>query len=223
MKLSEKARENMTKGQLLTCHVRSEPVLAALDRTPREAFIPEIYRGSAYVDEAIPLTPDRFLMEPLVFARLLELADVRIYDKVLDIGCGFGYSAAVLGQLADKVVAVESEPELVEKARQLLGSVGNVEIVTAALPMGYKVKQPYETILIEGAVEHVPQALLEQLTEGGCLVTFECYQRRPGSHSGNCKALKVVRHDGGYEYIRDFDAAVALLPGFEKPKNFQFN
>jgi protein-L-isoaspartate(D-aspartate) O-methyltransferase len=224
MGLSATPRSNMSKGQLLACCVRDERVLEAVAAVKREDFVPAAFASSAYVDAEIPLSAGRFLMEPLVFCRMLELAEIKPTDKVLDIGCGFGYSTAVLAHLAKKVVALEENPELASEAYERLArhSKQNIEIITSSLLGGVATQQPFDVIMVGGAVQIIPEKLLEQLAEGGRLVTVENTSVRPGECSGLGTMLKIIRHGGKFDRIIGLDASVPILPGFEKRHSFEF-
>lgn len=218
------ARRNMVECQLVPGNVLDEDVVEALGNVPREQFVPEALQGSAYVDEDIPVAKNRYLLAPLVLARLLVLADIRKTDTVLDIGCATGYSTAVLGQLAEKVVAVEEQMELAEKARQLLTRLHtpNAEVVTGAFTPGYPSSGPYDVIFINGAIETLPETLTDQLAEGGRLVTIRSISLRPGKSAGLGKAV-LYRKSGGRLFHKEaFDASVPLLHGFEEKRQFEF-
>jgi len=224
MQTSATIRSNMCKGQLLTNNIRNPRVLEAMSAVQREDFVSGLYTGSAYVDEEIPLCQGRYLMEPLVFCQLLELADIHPTDKVLDIGCGLGYSSAVLAHLARKVVALEENQELVNEARKRLAKYNpqNVEVITSPLMGGVPNSQPFNVIFINGAVQMIPARLLEQLAEGGRLVAVESLTQRPDSRSGLGRTCKITRHGSHYHRLQDRDASVPLLPGFEKRATFEF-
>lgn len=177
----DRARKVMVDNQLRTAGITDRRVLAAMGEVPREQFVPEVRRGLAYIDEAIAVGGARKLGAPAPFAKLIQLAEVDGTDHVLDLGCGTGYSAAVLGQLAASVVAVESEPALAATARSALAAVGatNVTVVEGALETAGKSKGPYDVIVIEGTVEQVPDALFGQLKPEGTLVALLAQAGRP--------------------------------------------
>jgi protein-L-isoaspartate(D-aspartate) O-methyltransferase len=216
-------RAKMVDGQLRTTDVTNQSLLAAMGSVPREAFVDVRHQALAYIDEDIEIAPAdaggsaRYLMEPSPFAKLIQLADIRQGDIVLDVGCGTGYSAAVLSQLAGSVIALESDPALAERASSLLGSHGydNVAVVPGPLEKGYPDEAPYDVIVIEGAVGEIPEALFDQLKEGGRLVVVEGL--------GNAGVAKLYVRDGGVVTgRRAFNAAVKPLPGFEKAPAFEF-
>src|SRR5690606_35593785 len=171
-------RSNMVEGQLRTSDITDVPLLQAMGAIPREAFVPARRRTLAYMDEDLEIAeagagaPARYLMDPAQFGRLLQLAAVVPTDFVLDIGCGTGYSAAVLSRLASSVVALECDPALAGQASATLSELGfdNVAVVEGPLQEGYGPEAPYDVIVVGGAVDAVPDALLAQLKDGGRLV-----------------------------------------------------
>ena len=170
----DRARKVMVDNQLRTAGITDRRLLGALGEVPREQFVPDARRGLAYIDEAIAVGGARKLGAPAPFAKLIQLAEIGHTDHVLDLGCGTGYSAAVIGQLAASVVAVESEPELAAKARTALQASGaaNVTVAEGALETAGKSKGPYDVIVIEGVVESVPDALFAQLKPEGRVVAL---------------------------------------------------
>lgn len=202
-----------------------EGIVEALGNVPREQFVPEHLRGSAYIDEDLPVGKGRYLLAPLVLAKMLALAEIRKTDKVLDVGCATGYSTAVLGQLAEKVVAVEEQMELAEKARQLLTRlhIPNAEVITGPLAPGYPGSGPYDVIFINGAIQALPDALVVQLTEGGRLVAVESISLHPGKVACGAGRVILCRKTGGQLFRKAvFDASVPLLHGFEEKRQFEF-
>ena len=188
-----RARRAMVDNQLRTSGITDRRILAAMGELPREAFVPEARRGLAYVDvsHVLPGPTGRSLAAPAAFARLLQLADVRTGDRVLDVGAGTGYSAAVLGRLAREVVGVEDDADLVAEARETLARLGvdNVRIEQAPMEAGAPAQGPYDVIVLEGAVPDVFEALLNQLAEGGRLAAIVQTNAAPAAHlyvrSGN--------------------------------------
>lgn len=172
----EHARKAMVDNQLRTSAITDRRLLAAMGAVPREIFVPEARRSLAYIDEAhkLPGPSGRSLAAPAPFARLVQLADIEADDIVLDVGTGTGYSAAVLARLAASVVALESDPALLQSARDNLKQVGveNVALIEAPLDAGAPKQGPYDAIILEGAVREVPEKLLKQLKEGGRLVAL---------------------------------------------------
>ena len=212
------ARFNMVESQLRTNKVTDESVLDAFLTVPRERFVPEHLGGIAYVDEDIPLGGGRFLMEPMVLARLLQLAAVGPENGVLEIGAATGYASALLSQLATRVVAVESDAALAAIARAQLQELrlGNVTLLEGRLEEGYPAGAPYEVIVIGGAVGFVPDAIARQLAEGGRLVTVI------KSSAGMGQGVLMTRIAGVLSQRAVFDAGTPFLPGFTPQPGFVF-
>lgn len=214
-------RVKMVDGQLRTTDVTNAPILDAFLAVPREAFLPASQRDLAYIDEDIRLAgmtgEPRYMMEPSPLAKLLQLAGIGSEDSVLDVGCGSGYSAAILSRLARTVTALESDSGLAETARTTLASLGydNVTVVEGELRDGYAQNAPYNVILLGGSVEEVPQALLDQLAEGGRLVAVE-------GHGNAGVARLFLKTTGIATGRRAFNAAIKPLPGFERVRVFEF-
>jgi len=214
-------RVKMVDGQIRTTDVTSAPLIEAFLGVPREIFVDPAVRDLAYIDEDIRIAAGsdapRFLMEPSPLARLLQLAEVGENDSVLDVGCGTGYSAAILSRLARVVVALESDPTLAERATSALAEAGcsNVTVVTGSLREGRAANAPYDVIFIGGSVEEVPETLLKQLAEGGRLVAVE--------GGGNAGVARVfLKTSGIVTGRRAFNAAIKPLPGFERIRVFEF-
>lgn len=217
------ARFNMVESQIRPNDVTDQRLLDALGGVAREEFLPGGRRVVAYMDENVLIgtfgeeaTP-RYLMEPMPFARLMQAADVKRSDLVLDVGCASGYSAAVLAQLADSVVALEADERLAAMATDTLMNQGidNVAVVTGSLPDGYPSEGPYDVIFLAGSVDEVPQKLLDQLGDGGRLVAVV-----GGDPVG--KAMVYVRRGEATSGREIFDAATPPLPGFRKQPGFVF-
>lgn len=219
----EAARIKMVENQIRTTDVTSHSVINAFLTVPREAFVPVEMRPLAYIDEDMRIapaqsdSPARYIMEPSPLAKLLQLAAVTKDDVVLEIGCGAGYAAALLSQLANSVVAVECDAALAARASATLSELGcdNVAVVTGALEQGYASEAPYDLIFVNGAIENVPDALLSQLREGGRLVAVVGV--------GNAARAEMYVHArGAHSHNSYFNAAVKPLPGFRKAVEFQF-
>ena len=212
------ARVNMVEGQIRPNKVTDERLLEALHRLPRERFVPGPLSAMAYIDDDLPLGNGRFLIEPMVLARLLQEAEIGPRDRVLDIGCATGYSTALIAELAGSVVGVESAPELASHASRALAEMGarNASIVEAPLDRGHPADAPYDLILISGSVVEIPSAITDQLTEGGRLLTVV----RPPAGAGH--AMLTRRIGGSVSSRALFDAGIPYLPGFEPKPVFQF-
>lgn len=211
------ARRNMVDGQLRTNRVNDTRVVAAFETLPRERFVPENARGFAYIDEDIPLAPGRWLMEPMVLGRLIQAAEIEEDDKVLIIAAGTGYSAAVVASLARRVVALEEDEGLAERAQEILRdlAIDNVSFVKGQLRAGYPAEAPYNVILVDGAVEEVPDAFGQQLVEGGRLLAV---LREPGQVG----RARLYRKNGVLSSRVLFDAATPVLEALRKERSFVF-
>ena len=210
------ARHHMVLSQLRPNQVTNDRVADAMDTIPREEFVPKELRSVAYLDEDLEVAPGRFVVEPRVFARLLQEADIRESDVVLDIGCGTGYSSAVLGHFAQAVVAIETDPELVAKATETLTRLecDNVAVVEGPLADGNKKQGPYNIIHINGSISEVPQSLLDQLAEDGRLICV--IGAGPGMAT-------IYRRTGDQFFPRmAFDASVPELKDLAIPPVFEF-
>jgi protein-L-isoaspartate(D-aspartate) O-methyltransferase len=215
---TQAARLAMVEGQIRTNKVTDAAVLDAFLAVPRERFVPAPLQDSAYVDDDIPLGGGRYLMEPMVLARLMQLAEIGRGERVLEIGAATGYATALLSRLAAHIVAVEIEPRLIGVARRTLAALGcgNVTLVEGPLEAGYATAQPYNVILIEGAVAAVPDAIARQLAPGGRLVTV--VQR--GAGMGQATVMTLVA--GILSQRPIFDAGTPLLPAFQAEPGFVF-
>jgi protein-L-isoaspartate(D-aspartate) O-methyltransferase len=212
------ARLAMVEGQLRTNKVTDDAVLEAFLTVPRERFVPVPLQASAYVDDDIPLGGGRYLLEPMVLARLIQLADIDPRERVLDIGAATGYTAALLSRLAAQVVAVEAEPQFVAAARRTLLTLGcdNVTLVEGPLAAGDPTGRTYHVILIEGAIATVPEAIARQLAPGGRLLTVV----KRGEGMGQAT---IMTHVAGILSHRPiFDAGTPPLAAFQREPGFVF-
>jgi protein-L-isoaspartate(D-aspartate) O-methyltransferase len=217
------ARRMMVDGQVRTSDVTDQRLIAAMMDVARERFLPPELADLAYLDldapasAAAPGAPARRLLKPMVLAKLIQAAEIEDGDHVLDVGCATGYSSAILARLATSVVGLEQDPGLARLAADNLRELdgGRIEVVTGRLAEGYPSQAPYDAILLNGASEIVPKALLRQLKDGGRLVGV--VGRAPAA-----KAM-LYRAIGGECSGRPiFDAAASLLPGFGAPTAFVF-
>ena len=213
------ARRNMVEGQLRPNRVTNAQLLAEIGSLPRERFLPEGLRSVAYSDEDVPLGNGRYLMEPMVLARLVQTLQPRETDRALVIGSGRGYGAALLARLVKAVIAVESDPALGAAAQQSAKDLGlaNIEQKIGKLEAGAADAGPYDVVLIEGAVRQVPPAILEQLVDGGRLATIVA-----GSPGALGTAQLFVKEGGVASGRPIFDAGTPPLPGFAPPPHFTF-
>jgi protein-L-isoaspartate(D-aspartate) O-methyltransferase len=213
------ARRTMVESQLRPDKVTDRRLLAAMGELPRERFLPPSRQPLAYMDAALEVWPaidgalPRYLLAPVMLARLIQLANVEATDSVLDIGCATGYSTAVLSRLGNTVTAVEVAPELAAAARANLAAlgIGNATIVDGALTRGAPDAAPFDVILLNGSVVDVPEELLGQLKHGGRLAAIIA---REDSRPGQPKASLFVKVDGETSGVFHFDANAKPLPGF---------
>lgn len=216
-------RRRMVDGQIRTVDVTKLSVLAAFLTVPREKFVPEKFKELSYTDEAIPLTNPsavscgRYLMKPAALAKLLQVADIKSEDVVLDIAAGTGYSAALLSKLASSVIALEEDEKLAVIANENLqkGGYDNVVVVKGMLTKGYAEEGPFDVILLEGAVDFIPESLFAQLREGGRLVVAE-------GHGNAAVARVYMKEDGVVSARRVFNLSINPLDGFLKTPEFVF-
>ncbi|MHB2265333.1 protein-L-isoaspartate O-methyltransferase family protein [Aliihoeflea sp. PC F10.4] len=216
-------RLKMVDGQLRTTDVTNVPVLDAMITVPREEFVPASRKALAYIDEDIEIAAAhdglaaRYLMEPSPFGKLLQLAEIRSGDVVLDVGSGTGYSAAVLSKLASSVIALESDADLAVAATQTLGKldIDNVAVVEGPLEAGYPSEAPFDVIVVEGAVEEMPEQLFAQLKEGGRLVAVV-------GQGNTGKAMLFLKENGVVAARRGFNCAIKPLAAFRRAPTFQF-
>jgi protein-L-isoaspartate(D-aspartate) O-methyltransferase len=211
------ARRMMVDGQVRTADVTDPDLIAAMLAVPRERFVPASASELAYVDNDLPLGGGRALLKPMVLAKLIQAARVRTTDHVLDVGCGTGYSSAVLARLAGSVVALEQDQALAEQAKQALGGMegGGISLVTGPLNAGWPAAAPYDIIFLDGTTEVVPEALGRQLKPDGRLI---CVFGR--SSAG--KAMIYRQIEGHLAGRPIFDASAPLLPGFVAVPEFVF-
>jgi protein-L-isoaspartate(D-aspartate) O-methyltransferase len=210
----EAMRRAMVASQLRTTGVNDPRVVAAMGAVPRERFIPAERCALAYADTLVPLGHGRQLNPPMALGRMLTEARLRGGEKALVIGAATGYSAALLARLAGSVTALEEQPELAAFARAALAGSG-VELIEGPLAQGHAAGAPYDFVLMDGAVEQVPQAIVDQVDKVGVLalglVANGVTRRATG---------RVVAGAFGTNIYTD--AATAVLPGFEKPRGFSF-
>ena len=211
----EAMRAAMVDSQLRTDAVNDARVVAAMAAVPREAFVPPHLRAISYIDRPLPLGGGRALNPPVVVGRLLTEAETRPEDRALVVGAGGGYSAAVLARLVAHVVALEEPGALAAAGAGALAGLANVESVDGPLAEGWRARAPYDLILIDGAVEYVPDAITSQLADGGRLATALI--------EDGVTRLAIGRRAGeGFGAVAFADSAAAALPGFQRPRAFVF-
>jgi protein-L-isoaspartate(D-aspartate) O-methyltransferase len=211
------ARQYMVDGQVRTNKVTDERLIAAIRALPRERFVPETARSRAYIDDDLEIASGRYLMEPMVTARLIQAAAAKPDDIALVVGAGTGYAAALLSRLVNTVVALESEPVLAQRASAVLGelAIDNAAVIEGPLSAGCGKHAPYNIIFLDGAIELVPPSLTSQLVEGGRMVGV-LLDRGVG------RAALWIKSAGAVSHRMLFDANVAPLPGFAAPAGFVF-
>jgi protein-L-isoaspartate(D-aspartate) O-methyltransferase len=204
------AREAMVDSQLRPQGVTDERVLQAMGSVPREKFLPRHTQPLAYVDRAVAMSAGRFLPAPAVLGQLLTQMMPEPGQHALIVGAGTGYSAAVLKAMGLEVTALESDPELAARAREL-----GIDIVEGLLDAGWKKAARYDRILIDGAVEYLPDPIIKQLADGGRLGAAVVDR--------GVSRLVIGRAVGGaFGYLSIGDAGVPALPGFTRPRAFTF-
>ena len=211
-------RTNMVDSQVRPSDVTDRRIVRAMLTIPREAFVPEQVKATAYMDEHLALGQERrYMLAPRTFAKLVQLLAVDEDDTVLDVACGTGYSTAVLATLARSVVGVEENAVLAERAGEMLAGLGcqNTVVNTGTLTAGAPAEAPFDAILVNGGVTVVPDALLDQLKDGGRLAAVR-------SDGGVGQATVWRRHGTSFDARPAFDASAPLLPGFEKRPGFVF-
>lgn len=208
-------RTMMVDTQVRPSDVTKFPIIDAMLSVRREKFVPSEQVEAAYVSENIEIAPNRVVLEPRTFAKLLDALNIEADELVLDVGAGLGYSSAVIARMAEAVIAVEEDESLAAEAQTTLSDEGvdNVVLHVGPLSEGAEKHGPYDVVLVQGGVAQVPDALLEQVKEGGRIgcVFME-------------GALGIVRVgykiDGDVSWRFAFNAAAPVLPGFEKQAAF---
>jgi protein-L-isoaspartate(D-aspartate) O-methyltransferase len=208
-------RVMMVDTQVRPSDVTKFPIIEAMLAVPREAFVPSARREAAYVGENLNIAPGRVVLEPRTLAKLLDALDVQPGELVLDLGCGLGYSTAVIARLADAVVAVEEDETLAAEAQRTLSAEGvdNAAVVVGPLAAGDARHAPFDVITIQGGVEMVPDALLAQLKEGGRIGALFM--------EGALGTVRIgYKIDGVVSWRQAFNAAAPVLPGFAAMRGF---
>lgn len=210
----EAMRHAMVVSQLRTSAVSDPRVVDAMGDVPREAFVPSAQAALAYRDAPLPLGGGRAINPPLITGRLLVAADIRPTDRVLLIGAAMGYAAAVAARLAGSVVALEEDAGLAGAARDAIADT-KVTVVEGPLNAGWAEGAPYDVIIIDGAIEQVPDAVAGQLAPGGRLATGLVDR-------GVTRLALGRRSEGGFGVVDFADLECVVLPGFARPKTFLF-
>lgn len=208
-------RTVMVDTQIRPSDVTKFPIIEAMLAVPREVFVPAQLREAAYAGEDIALGARRVILEPRTLAKMLDALDIQGDDLVLDIGSGLGYSAAVIARMAEAVVAVEETEGWSEEAQGILTEQGadNVIVHTGPLTEGAAQHGPYDVICIEGAVEHLPDGLADQLKDGGRMAVLFA--------EGMLGVVRIgYKIDGRMNWRFAFNAGAPVLPGFERQAAF---
>ena len=211
------ARQAMVDRQVRPSDVTTYAIIAALLNVPREAFVPDALKPIAYFGEHLMLGEGRVLLDPWSFSKLLDTVEIRRDDLVLDVGCGLGYSAAIIARLCEAVIAVEEDEAMARTAEEILAGMGvdNAVLHSGPLAAGAPEHGPYDVVLIEGGIGELPAAIADQVKVGGrigAIFTDGTYgQGRLG-----------IKTESGLTWRRVFDSTAPILPGFERAKSFEF-
>ncbi|MDD7973321.1 protein-L-isoaspartate O-methyltransferase family protein [Roseinatronobacter alkalisoli] len=210
-------RVMMVDTQVRPSDVTKFPIIDAMLRIPREEFVPDALRETAYVGENITVGDNRVILDPRTLAKMLDALDVTQNELVLDIGCGAGYSAAVLARMAQAVVAVEEDDSLASDAESILPRVGAEAVIIHKGPLteGAAAHAPYDAMIVQGGISEFPETLTDQLREDGRVIALFM--------EGALGVVRLGVRQGAQISWRDvFNAAAPVLPGFEKQKAFTF-
>jgi protein-L-isoaspartate(D-aspartate) O-methyltransferase len=212
------ARTTMVDCQVRPSDVTKYPIIDALLTVPREEFVPSAKRSVAYMGEHIELGRSRVVFDARTFAKMLDAVNIQPDEMVLDLGCGLGYSSAVIAKLAEAVVAVEADVEMASQAAELLATNGadNVIVETGELTVGAPKHGPYCVIFLQGATENIPSTVTDQLKIGGRIIAI-----RQANGTGQCKIGH--KRENGMDWRSIFGATAPILPGFEKATEFTFS
>lgn len=208
-------RRMMVDTQVRPSDVTKFPIIEALLSVPREAFVPDGRRETAYVGENIDLGAGRVVLEPRTLAKMLDALDLQSDEMVLDIGCGLGYSSAVIARMVEAVVAVEQDAQMATDAQAALTGFGadNAAVIEAPLAEGAAKHGPYDVIILQGSVEHLPDAIVSQLKEGGRIAAL--------FSEGSLGVCRIgYKIDGEVNWRFAFNAGAPVLPGYERHSAF---
>jgi len=210
-------RTMMVDTQVRPSDVTKFPIIDAMLSVKREDFVPSAKREAAYMGENLGLGGARVLLEPRTLAKMLDALDIGQDELVLDIGAALGYSSAVIAHMAQAVVALEEDTDMAHEAEEGLMSAGrdNVIVHTGPLDQGAAEHGPYDVIVIEGGVSHIPDAILAQLKDGGRMACIFM--------DGALGEVRIgYKLDGRMNWRRSFNAGAPVIAGFEKHNAFQF-
>lgn len=208
-------RTMMVDTQVRPSDVTKYTIIDAMLSIPREAYVPSAKREAAYVGEHVTLAPGRVVLDPRTLAKLLDALDIQPVEAVLDLGCGLGYSTAVIARMAEAVVAVEEDADLATEAQATLSAQGvdNAAVVAGKLAEGAAKAGPYDVIVLQGAAEVIPEALLAQLKEGGRIGAIFM--------EGALGVARIgYKIDGVVTWRQAFNASAPVLPGFAAHRAF---
>ncbi|MEP4197837.1 MAG: protein-L-isoaspartate O-methyltransferase [Aliishimia sp.] len=208
-------RTMMVDTQVRPSDVTKFPIIEAMLKVPREEFVPNAQREAAYVGENLELGDGRVLLEPRTLAKMLDALDIANSELVLDLGCAYGYSSAVIARMAEAVIAVEEDSGFAKEAVDLLGAnnADNVMVQQGELAQGAAEHAPFDVIVIQGAVQHIPQNLSDQLKEGGRIAALFM--------DGALGEVRIGYKVGGQlSWRRSFNAGAPILAGFEQETAF---
>lgn len=208
-------RMMMVDTQVRPSDVTKFPIIDAMLHVPREVYVPRDRQEAAYIGENVEIATGRVVLEPRTLAKMLDALDIQPGEMVLDLGCGLGYSAAVIARLADTVVAVEEDAGLAAEAQRALAEEGvdNAVVVAGPLAAGSAKHGPYDVITVEGGIETLPQALVDQLKEGGRVAAVFM--------EGALGTVKTgIKMGGRIDWRFAFNASAPLLPGFARARGF---
>ncbi|GAO98184.1 protein-L-isoaspartate O-methyltransferase [Caedimonas varicaedens] len=217
MAIYTQARDNMVLSQLLPNKIFSGAILKIMAKLPREEFVPRSLSHLCYGDEAIKVLKNRYLLSPMVFGRLAQEANIQKTEKILDIGFGTGYSSILLSFLCRKVISLENDKSLVTRLKNTLleYEVLNVYPVSGSLRKGWSEEAPYDVIFIEGAVQHIPDVIMNQVKEGGRIITMQ-----EQGFSAFPHALVLTKKEGSWTRKYPFEAATPRLDEFTVNERF---
>ncbi|MEM9715060.1 MAG: protein-L-isoaspartate O-methyltransferase [Pseudomonadota bacterium] len=211
------ARAAMVDSQVRPNDVTKYSIIDALQRIKREDFVPDHLRTVAYSDMPLRIAEGRELLDPRVFSKLLDALNIKPTEFVLDIGCGLGYSSAVISCLAEGVVGVEEDPTLANYANDNLtaAEIDNAFVVEGAFATGVAKHGPYDVMIVEGGIEDFPAKLADQLKTGGRIGLIKI-------ENGTGSAQVGIKTETGISWRDEFDAEALVLNGFEKVEGFTF-
>jgi len=205
----------MVDTQIRPADVTKFPIIEAMLQVRREVFVPDNLNETAYADAILDLGHGRVILEPRTFAKMLDAVDIQGNELVLDIGCGLGYSSAVIGKFSEAVVSIEENEAMAAEAEANLAAEGclNVAVVQGSLAQGAAQHAPFDVIVVQGAVERMPAALIEQLAEGGRIVAVF-------SQKGQGAVRVGYKTDGQMSWRFACNAFAPVLKGFMAERSF---